>query len=76
MITIQNIAGQRVRTETNHIVLDGLEKTHARAERRRLDGEKLTQAESIVRKTKYITPMASVRVLDEIAKDMMPERMG
>lgn len=40
----------------------------------RLDGEKPTrdQVESIVCKTRCITPMASVRVLDELTQSLMP----
>ena len=54
-----------------------LKQKHKEAERRRLNGEKPTrdQIKSIVRHTRYITPMRSVKVLDDIASKMMPERI-
>ena len=54
-----------------------LEQKHQEAERRRLDERKPTQDQikTMVRRTRYITPMESIRVLDDITASMLPERI-
>lgn len=51
-----------------------LKELQVKAERRRLDGITPTrlQIRAIVRRTRYITPMESVRVLEGITKGMLP----
>ena len=55
--------------------LDALQR---KAERRRLDGKKSTPAQirGIVERTRKITPMQSMRVLEQIKQAMMPEEIA
>ena len=54
-----------------------LDKLHQRAEKRRLDGRKPTptQIRKMVQRTQRITPMANARVIDQITKSFMPEKI-
>lgn len=79
MITIINIAGKRVQTEHNYI--PGLLRVHDRAERRKLDGIKPTPKRDCpgqprkYKKMFRVTPMESDRVMREITKRLMPDKM-
>ena len=75
-IGIQADAENGVCPDCQAELMTKLEELHRKAERRRLDNKPtLAQIRKMVQRTKCITPMQSVRVLQEITKEFMPERI-